>query len=150
MAPSFAELLGQIRERVLAVLENQAVTFRMIAAEVLSRPDLAKSALVQAYFNFLQPGVNCSPEELSLRCETEEEGGVRLRYDNDLSWVNEGRAAFTPLCLTLRVRSDGSIRGRMVYQADVLEAHLVEAMALNYRMILERALNEEGLQHASA
>eukprot|EP00850_Spirogloea_muscicola_P018007 SM000160S02548 [mRNA] locus=s160:232327:234762:+ [translate_table: standard] len=129
---SYFDVLAEVRERVLQGLENQSVVFSMICAEVLSAPDFAKSALMQAYFNFLQPGTNASPGALRLgKCEGE--------YDLPMSWAREGHVALTPLAMTLRLQHDGSLRGRLVYQADVFDAVMMEALVQHYCLIVKSA-----------
>eukprot|EP00897_Mesotaenium_endlicherianum_P002461 jgi/Mesen1/2242/ME000153S01465 len=128
----FVDVLLQVRERVLEALENQSVTLRMIVSEVLSQPDFARSALIQAYFSYLQPGTNASPEGLRL-------GGARAEYDLAASWAHEGEAALTPVSMLLRQQRDGSVRGRLVYQADLFDRAMIEAMTLQYQLVVKGA-----------
>lgn len=133
MGLSYKDVLLQVKDRVLEGLENQSVTFRHIVCEVLSKPDFAKSALIQAYFNFLQPGTNGSPHSLNL-------GEAHANYDLNASWAREGEAAFTPVCLDIRQQQDGSLKGRLVYQADVFDRSIMEAMMLQYCNVIYSSL----------
>eukprot|EP00271_Cylindrocystis_brebissonii_P006430 TRINITY_DN19225_c0_g1_i1.p1 TRINITY_DN19225_c0_g1~~TRINITY_DN19225_c0_g1_i1.p1 ORF type:complete len:1376 (+),score=226.41 TRINITY_DN19225_c0_g1_i1:283-4128(+) len=129
---SYSDILIQVRERVLEALENQSITLRMVVSEVLSQPDFAKSTLIEAYFNFLQPGTNASPHRLTL-------GDCEAEFDLPLSWAREGEASITPVCLNMRQSADGSLTGRFVYQADVFDRPMMESMVLQYKNLVQRA-----------
>lgn len=129
---AFPEVLIQIRNRVAESLDFPSVTLTSLSGELLSHFDLGRGTLIQALFGFTQPGVDSSPLQLNL------ENSV-VELDVDASWEKYGEVARYPLEMVLREEKDGSIKGRLVYQADVLDRPMVEAMAVQFNLVVQAA-----------
>eukprot|EP00850_Spirogloea_muscicola_P000228 SM000001S04630 [mRNA] locus=s1:1356200:1362678:- [translate_table: standard] len=129
----YLDMLAQVKEGMLAAIEHQRTTFRLIATH-LSKPDLSRDAIISAYFNFLQPGTDAAPWRLHFNDE------LKGEYDMDVSWLREGETSLSAVSLLMRPEQDGSVVGRMVYQADILERSFMTAMCRHYSSLLESAV----------
>ncbi|MBL8299390.1 MAG: non-ribosomal peptide synthetase, partial [Rhodanobacteraceae bacterium] len=115
--PSFAALLGRVRDNTLRAFAHQDVPFESVVEAVNPERSLSYSPLAQVML-ILQ---NAPMPELAF-------DGLEVRHlDNE---VIDGFARLD-LTLSLRAERDG-LRGVLEYDSDLFERGTIEAMAANY------------------
>jgi amino acid adenylation domain-containing protein len=122
-APSFAELLGRVRQTALGAFANQDVPFEKLLEELRPERDLSRNSLFQVLFNML----NAPAADITLP-GTEIEGQS----------LTEAAAKFD---LTLYVaESGGDLLFNLVYNADLFDRPRMQEMLRQYRSLLEQAV----------
>ncbi|HVR96078.1 MAG TPA: amino acid adenylation domain-containing protein, partial [Thermoanaerobaculia bacterium] len=125
--PSFAALLGRVRETALAAYAYQDVPFEKLLQELRPERDLSRTSVFQVLFNMLNtpgadvglPGLDIEPLGLS---ET------AAKFDLTL-YVAEG--------------ADGLVLN-LVYNADLFDRPRMEEMLRQYRGLLDQAVADPG------
>jgi amino acid adenylation domain-containing protein len=124
--PSFAELLGRVRERVLTVLENQDAPFELVVEHLNPERSPGRNPLFQVMLNFLRvpmvadlvPGL--SAEMVGVRTSTAK---VDLTFTVSESFGLDGRPA--------------GLTGSLEYALDLFDRESVEALAAGLVRVLE-------------
>jgi hypothetical protein len=120
--PTFAELLGRVRERCLGAMANQEVPFQMLVEELLPESDERYPPLVQVSF--------------SLRHVPPPEAAAASPLKASLSLVDAGRAAFD---LSLRVQDSAlGLDCTLEYNSDLFRPETVRRMLEGYVALLLR------------
>src|SRR5262249_28078013 len=118
---SFSELLGQVREAVLASYEHQDVPFEKVVEELAPERDLGRNPLFQVVL-VLQ---NAPEKELRL-------GGLALKdFEPDVE------SAKFELTLSLNEQQDGGLRGRLEYSADLFTSETIERMIRHWVQLVK-------------
>jgi non-ribosomal peptide synthetase component F len=123
--PSFAELLGRVRESCLSAYANQDLPFERLVEELQPHRDLSRSPLFQVMF--------------ALELEVDERvcfSGLTLRTER----LDTGSAKFD-LNLQLTEKADG-IEGYLEYSTELYEAETAERLVGHYQTLLETACVE--------
>src|SRR5262249_14646796 len=126
--PSFAQLLGRVREACLGAYAHQDVPFERLVEGLQPDRDPSRSPLFQVMF-VLQ---NAPQQALELP-------GLRLA-----PWdVDTGTSKFD---LTLRLTEwEGGLRGELEYSTELYEEGAAERLVGHYRTLLEAACADPGL-----
>jgi amino acid adenylation domain-containing protein len=120
--PTFREMVGRIRETVLAAYEHQDVPFERVVAELRPERSLSRSPLFQVMF------------QLNNAVEVPVGGEGRLRT---VQLAPEQDTMRLDLTLGLDAYAH-DIRGDLFYSADLFERGTVERMAEHLERLLER------------
>ncbi|HYO62401.1 MAG TPA: amino acid adenylation domain-containing protein, partial [Pyrinomonadaceae bacterium] len=126
--PTFAELLGRVREVALGAYAHQDVPFERLVEEVAPERRLSHTPLVQVAF-----GVFNEPEQ-----KLEIAG---LEVSGAGTGIETGRFDLT---LWMWEEQSGEIRGRWVYNTDLFEADTVARMGRHLTRLLDGATAEPG------
>jgi amino acid adenylation domain-containing protein len=130
--PSFAELLGRVRETALGAYAHQELPFERLVEELQPARELGRNPIFQVMF-----AVQNAP-----RAPLELAGLTVGRLP-----VQRGTAKFD---LALVVREDaGALRGVITYSTDLFEAGTIERLAQHYTELLA-AIVREPAQRLSA
>jgi amino acid adenylation domain-containing protein/thioester reductase-like protein len=117
--PSFAELLRRVRRAALDVYEEEDVPFEDLVHALAPRREISRTPVFQTLFS-----LDDVPPPLTLEdLETE-------------SVVPPGGAARTDLSCILRRQRDGSIAGRLQYDADLIDAATGRSWARSFETLL--------------
>jgi amino acid adenylation domain-containing protein len=124
--PSFSALLGQVRERVLTVLENQDAPFELVVEHLNPERSPARNPLFQVMLNFqsmpvvadLLPGLCAEPE--SVRTSTAK---VDLTFTLTERFGPDGRPS--------------GLDGDVTYALDLFDRESAEALARGLVRVLE-------------
>lgn len=117
--PSFRELLGQVRETVLAAHEHQALPFDKLVEEMHIERDPSRSPLFQVMFL-----LDTRPEHIQV-------ADLQLQ----LLLLDNATAKFD---LSLMLFDTGTdLRGDFEYNTDVFEAHTIMQMAKHFTNFLQ-------------
>jgi amino acid adenylation domain-containing protein len=124
--PSFAELLGRVRETALAAYAHQDLPFEKLVEELAPARDLSRSPLFQVMFSFdgermapaeLAPGVTLEPLDVTLEA---------AKFD-----------------LTLAVESGPEgLTASLEYAADLFDAATARRLLACFHRLLERAADD--------
>ena len=120
--PTFAELLGRVREVCFGAYAHQDVPFERVVEELRPERELSRSPLFQAMF-LLQ---NASPKTAVLRglsVEPLQSTGVNAKFDVTLS-LNE---------------SEAGVHGTLEYSSHLFDAATMERFAEHFRRLAEAA-----------
>jgi non-ribosomal peptide synthetase component F len=129
--PTFAELLGRVREVALGAYAQQGTPFQMLIEELLPAPDPRYPPLAQVSFALHNAAKEGQPPP-------DAEAGLRM----DVSAVDAGRAAFD---LTLRIQETGQgMTCTMEYNTDLFLPATITRMLENYRLLAERVAGDAG------
>ncbi len=121
--PSFAELVGRVKETLLAGTAHQQVPFERVIDALNAPRDASRTPVFQVMFNYLQGG-----EELRLAgldVEREGAGAGGWRFD---------------LYLTVGRRIDGRVGGFVEFDADLFDGSTAARFLAHYQTVLEAGL----------
>ncbi|MEU2153836.1 amino acid adenylation domain-containing protein [Streptomyces sp. NPDC019396] len=122
--PSFAELVGRVRETALSAFAHQEVPFERLTAELAPSRSLSHSPLVQVLFSLhTMPG-----EGLALP------GVEREPLPSDFC------ATQFDLTFTLEQRPDGTIAGAVVYSTDLFDEATVDRLTGHLTTLIRGAV----------
>ncbi|WP_281893155.1 non-ribosomal peptide synthetase [Phytohabitans aurantiacus] len=124
--PSFAELLGRVRERGLGALAHQDVPFEHLVGVLNPDRSLAHHPLVQVMLAWQQPVGDLSLP--GLRCEPVPVHTGTSRLDLSFSLAEE----------------DGGIAGTVEYRTDLYDRSTVESLVGRLQRLLAAALGDTG------
>jgi amino acid adenylation domain-containing protein len=127
--PTFAELLGRVRETCLGAYTHQDLPFERLVEELRPQRDLSHSPLFQVLFTF--------DLESEIRLELP---GLTLEF----SEVDTGTAKFD-LSLYIRQSSVG-LRGYLEYDIDLFKGETAARMVGHWQTLLQAAVTDPGLQ----
>jgi amino acid adenylation domain-containing protein/non-ribosomal peptide synthase protein (TIGR01720 family) len=129
-ALSFADLLGRVRERVLAVQAHQDMPFERLVQELRVRRDLARTPLFQALFSLDEGGLLGGAGRIELPASS----GLEVQ-----SWeVDPGAAQFD---LSLHVALEGTHwSGAFEYASDLFQPATVAHMTEGFCALLAAVL----------
>ncbi len=118
--PQFSELLGQVRQRMLAAYAHQDLPFEQLVDALLLERDLSRESLVQVMFAWQ----NAPPAELEL---------------GELRWeplpLKHTTAKFD---LTLSLgESEAGLSGALEYRSDLFEHETIQRMVSHLQRLLE-------------
>ncbi len=124
-APSFHDLLGQVRETTLGAFAHQELPFEKLLEELQPERTLAHTPLFQVFLNVLNfPAIETRLPGLALELQPPQ--GVTAKFD-----------------LTLYVEErEGALQVDWVYNADLFDASRVEEMARQLALLLGAAVAE--------
>ncbi|MET0647237.1 MAG: amino acid adenylation domain-containing protein [Pyrinomonadaceae bacterium] len=123
--PTFAELLGRVRETALGAYTHQDAPFEQLVTELRAERDLSRTPLFQVALA-LQ---NTPADELRL-------SGLPLLHEE----TENGTAKFD---MTVQLTEEGGgLRGRWEYSTDLFDAATVARMAEHFRTLLEAAADD--------
>lgn len=126
--PTFAELLGRVRETSLSAFTHQEVPFERLTAELAPSRSLSHSPLVQVLFSLhTMPG-----EGLTLP------GVEREPLDNDFC------ATQFDLIFTLERRPDGTIAGAVIHSTDLFDEQTVGRLTGHLTTLVRGAVAAPG------
>ena len=120
--PSFADLLGQVREKALASYEHQDVPFEMLVEMI--NPD--RSAAYQPLFQVMFAWHNWARQELELP-------GLQVEFEQHLT-----QTAMFDLFFNMAVDDTGALRGDLQYATQLFDRDTVEAIAARFVRLLEQ------------
>lgn len=123
--PTFAELIGRVRETALQAYAHQDLPFDALVAELSSSRDLSRHPVFQVVFalqNFPEQVFDCEP--LSVRSE-----------------MLHTQTAKFDLSLFMR-QVDGELLGFFEYATDLFDSGTIERLARHFRQVLERIVND--------
>jgi len=119
-APTFRELLGQVRERTLGAYAHQDLPFDLLVRELQPERDLSRTPLFQAKFIFL----DVSAEEVELPRLTL----TPLALDSET----------TPYEFVLSMtQAAGGLAGTVIYSTDLFDGETVARMLSHFMNLLE-------------
>ncbi|HVR95216.1 MAG TPA: condensation domain-containing protein, partial [Thermoanaerobaculia bacterium] len=125
--PSFAALLGRVRETALAAYAHQDVPFEKLLQELRPERDLSRTSVFQVLFNMLNaPGADVGLPGLTI----------------EPLGLSETAAKFD-LTLYVAERGEGLILN-LVYNADLFDRPRMEEMLRQYRGLLDQAVADPG------
>ncbi|MFB7355012.1 amino acid adenylation domain-containing protein [Streptomyces gardneri] len=119
--PSFADLLGQVRETALGAFGHQDLPFERIVEELAPERDLSRNALFQVMFA-LQNVPESAWTLPGLSIETIEVATHASKFD---------------LTLFLTEQSDGSLDAEIVYSTELFDRATVDRLAGHYTRLLD-------------
>ncbi len=127
--PTFAELLGRVRETCLGAYAHQELPFERLVEELRPQRDLSLSPLFQILFTFdLEPEIRLELPGLTL----------------EFSEVDSGTAKFD---LSLYIRqSAAGLRGYLEYDTGLFEEETAERMVGHWQTLLQAAVTEPDLK----
>jgi aspartate racemase len=125
--PSFAELLGRVREACLGAYAHQDLPFERLVEELRPERDLSRSPLFQVMFALEQEAGQCV-------CFP----GLTFRGER----LDTGTSKFD-LNLQLAEKAE-HIEGYLEYSTDLYEAGTAERLVGHYQMLLEGATADPG------
>src|SRR3954469_5056198 len=123
--PSFAELLGRVRETALAAQAHQDLPFERLVEELAPERSLAHTPLFQAML-VLQNAPVASLEIEDLRLRPVDVGGTTAKFDLTLNLSERG----------------GGLLGTVEYATDLYDATTVDRLILQLDRLLVAALAE--------
>ncbi|HEY4593637.1 MAG TPA: amino acid adenylation domain-containing protein, partial [Thermoanaerobaculia bacterium] len=123
--PSFAELLGRVRETALAAQAHQDLPFERLVEELAPERSLAHTPLFQAML-VLQNAPVTSLEIEDLRLRPVDVGGTTAKFDLTLNLSERG----------------GGLLGTVEYATDLYDATTVDRLILQLDRLLVAALAE--------
>lgn len=126
--PTFAELLGRVRETALGAYAHQDLPFERLVEELAPERDLSRSPLFQVSFVYQNvaegrwelPGVTAEPVTLS---------ATTSKFDLSLS-LSEG--------------SDGRLHGEITFSTQLFERATADRMAAHCLRVLEQVAADPG------
>ncbi|PKV83178.1 non-ribosomal peptide synthetase [Streptomyces sp. TLI_146] len=118
--PTFAELLGRVREADLAAFAHQDVPFEQVVEAVNPRRSLARHPLFQVALTMRRAGTAAALELAGLQTRTEEVDVTEAEFD---------------LALQLTERT-GGLHTVVKYRTELFDARTVEALGERLRAIL--------------
>ncbi|MFI7673279.1 amino acid adenylation domain-containing protein [Actinophytocola sp. NPDC049390] len=121
--PTFAELLGRVRDTALAAYDHQELPFERIVEELAPQREVARNPLFQAML-VLRTGGEAQAWELP---------GVTVRP----APVDGGLGKFD-LNLTLHETADGGLTAQFDYPSDLFDRATVERMGTHFATLLGR------------
>ncbi|MCW6010550.1 amino acid adenylation domain-containing protein, partial [Micromonospora sp. CPCC 205371] len=124
--PSFAELLGRVRERGLGALAHQEVPFEHLVGVLNPDRSLAHHPLVQVMLAWQQPAGDLNLPGLSCEPVPVHTGTSRLDLSFSLG------------------EKDGGIAGTVEYRTDLYERSTVESLVGRFERLLGAALDDTG------
>src|SRR5262249_30028447 len=126
--PSFAELLGRVRETCLDAYADQDVPFERLVEELRPQRDLSRSPLFQVLFSY----------------DFEPDGGLELPgLTLEFSEVDPGTAK---LDLSLYVREGvAGLGGYLEYDTDLFRSETAARMVGHWQTLLHAAVTDPGL-----
>ncbi|MGH9593766.1 MAG: condensation domain-containing protein, partial [Bryobacteraceae bacterium] len=137
-SPSFAEHLAHTRDTVLGAMSHQEFPFSLMVSRLRLRRRPDRSPVFQTFFNFLTDRVGeLGSLFLGVRDSSVEFGGSVLR-----PWMvvpqQEGQSE-----IVLQLSDvGGRLGGNLNYNSDVVDRKTAEAMAEDFREIVEAAARE--------
>ncbi|MEU8529900.1 non-ribosomal peptide synthase/polyketide synthase, partial [Streptomyces sp. NPDC048629] len=144
--PSFADLLGRVREMALGAYRHQDLPFDRLVDALVAERDRSRNPLTDVMFSYVpgEPGDGGAPADV-----LDGPGGLDDRDASDLSAVTATGPEPVPvkfdLVLTL-ADDDGALSGELQFSTALFEAATVERMAAHLITLLE-ALAADAGQH---
>jgi amino acid adenylation domain-containing protein len=137
-APSFRELVRQVREVTAAAAENQTYPFLKLVEALGVKRDPSRNPLVQAMFSFHDSAV-LSPQLGGAACTIFERGNGSSKVDLDVVAIpHAGRYLGDPS------RGDGRISLLWEYNRDLFDRSTMERMSAHFLRLLEAAVASPG------
>jgi acyl transferase domain-containing protein len=141
--PSFASLLGRVRETLLGALEHQAFPFSELVSRLRAPRSVNRNPVFQAFFNFV------SNRSGTLGLLFEEKQSPEIDFGKSklhphmvmtLQEVRDGRSMFAmsrPEVTMQLAEVRGQLVGYLNFNSDVLDRNTAENMAADYRKLLD-------------
>ncbi|RYZ37359.1 MAG: non-ribosomal peptide synthetase, partial [Myxococcaceae bacterium] len=137
-APSFRELVRQVRDLTVAAAEHQTYPFLKLIEALGVKRDPSRNPLVQAMFSFHDSAVR-SPRLGEASCTIFERGNGSSKVDLDVVAIpHAGRH------LGDRERGDARISLIWEYNRDLFDRSTMERMAAHFLRLLEAAVASPG------
>jgi amino acid adenylation domain-containing protein len=121
--PTFAELLGRVRETSLDAFAHQEVPFERLVDELKVERSLSRHPLFQVMFSLVSGAAEREGTFAGLGIEAKDPGHAPARVDLTL----------------MTAETDGLIRGGLVYAEALWEASTIQRMAEHFRTLLAAA-----------
>ncbi|CAM4438231.1 non-ribosomal peptide synthetase [Corallococcus exiguus] len=138
-APSFRELVRQVRDLTVAAAEHQTYPFLKLIEGLGVKRDPSRNPLVQAMFSFHDSAVR-SPRLGDASCTIFERGNGSSKVDLDVVAIpHAGRH------LGDRARGDARISLIWEYNRDLFDRSTMERMAAHFLRLLEAAVASPGM-----
>nr|WP_254330414.1 non-ribosomal peptide synthetase [Corallococcus exiguus] len=138
-APSFRELVRQVRDLTVAAAEHQTYPFLKLIEGLGVKRDPSRNPLVQAMFSFHDSAVR-SPRLGDASCTIFERGNGSSKVDLDVVAIpHAGRH------LGDRERGDARISLIWEYNRDLFDRSTMERMAAHFLRLLEAAVASPGM-----
>ncbi len=122
-APTFRELLVQVRETTLGAFAHQDLPFERLVEELAPERTLAHNPLFQVMFALHNLGVGRTALG-ELETDAPGGGGAGTQFDLGVTFLEDGER----------------LQGRIDYRTDLFDASTAERMADHYRILLESAV----------
>ncbi|MEV6977456.1 amino acid adenylation domain-containing protein [Kitasatospora sp. NPDC093806] len=126
--PTFAELLGRVRETTLDAYTHQEVPFEQMVADLEIERDVSRSAVFQVSFAFQNYGDRTAAATGSPDAPTAE------------SFGHEAATTRTDLAFYLREKSDGGLYGLLTYRTDLFDAATVRRLVERFELLVAAAV----------
>jgi amino acid adenylation domain-containing protein len=141
-APGFAELLGRVRETVLAALEHQELPFTLLAERLRPQRDASRSPIFQVMF-LLQAARR--PEERSLTAFGLGETGARLDFGGHVLESVRWRERGSQFDLTLRMGEvGGALAASLRYDGELFDAVTAQRLLGHLEILLAAVVDDPG------
>ena len=127
--PTFAELLGRVKEVALGAYAHQDMPFEKLVEELRPERSLSHNPLFQVLFS-LQNAPRQAFELAGLTLKPLEAASGTAKFD---------------ISLFMSETSEG-LRGRVEYNTDLFDAGTMERMLKHYEVLLEAAVENPGLR----
>ncbi|KUM99159.1 non-ribosomal peptide synthetase [Streptomyces yokosukanensis] len=127
--PSFADLLGQVRNKALAAYEHQDVPFELLVESI--NPD--RSTAYQPLFQVLSAWQNYARQTLELP-------GLDVEFQQALTSTTQ-----VDLYFSMITDESGTLQVDIQYATQLFDRDTIEAMAARFGRVLEQLVAEPGL-----
>jgi hypothetical protein len=131
--PTFAELVGQVRETVQDGMDNCDLAFEQIVEEVAPARQLGRNPVLGTSFSYLDSDGETVPGELSLPGLTIAEfptGAFSVQHDLEVQIMAEG----------------GALTGTICYQRDMFDEITMSSFAGHYADLLRAVTRDSSLR----
>ncbi|MFD6292994.1 condensation domain-containing protein, partial [Streptomyces sp. NPDC060205] len=144
--PTFAELLGRVRETALGAYAHQDVPFEQLVDDLVTERDRTLSPLFQVFFTYAAEEARDSASLLT-QGASEAEGESRPRQDIRIKGTDAGtRTALFDLTLRLGDTGEGGLSGELEYSTALFDRATVEAMGRHLVTVLDGVARDAELR----
>ncbi|MGI5423693.1 non-ribosomal peptide synthase/polyketide synthase [Streptomyces sp. CA-179760] len=136
-APTFAELLGRVRNTALGAYAHQDLPFEQLVGDLVTERDRTLSPLFQVFFTYAAEEARDSASLLA-QGASEAEGESRPREDIRIKGTEAGtRTALFDLTLRFGDNGEGGLSGELEYSTALFDRATVEAMGRHLVTVLD-------------
>ncbi|MDR3080512.1 MAG: amino acid adenylation domain-containing protein, partial [Streptomyces sp.] len=153
--PTFAELLGRVRQTALGAYAHQDLPFEQLVDELVTERDRSRTSLFQVYFNYVRDGVGAAdaPEsdgrdqartQDARHTDAEAEAGAATDASSSVPGPAMTRdLTLSDLSLTFRDSGDGALSGEIEYSTALFDVTTIQRMVGHLVAVLQGVLDPD-------